>query len=194
MYKIATGATLLGSALLLSACAPTGATAAVVNGVVITNSQVNSVAQGCATAINDSGLAAQEVTPDLIRADALQISILSEWAAQYVVDEAGEADGLADGESAASYLQNNEVSGEGLPTEEEMLGTIEQSQQTYLLESEDCAAAMLGLARHNVLAYTAGADYFNQASEIEVNPRFGNWDPATLTVAGSGSLSELAQR
>lgn len=194
MHKIATGLTLLGSALLLSACAPTGATAAVVNGVAIPTAQVNSIAKGCAAAINDSGLTPQTVTPDMVRADSLQIAILSEWAAQYVVEAAGLTDEVPEGTSALSYLERNEVTGNAVPTTDAMVASVEEAQQEYLLDNEDCSAGILGLARHNVLATTAGADYFNQAADIEVNPRFGAWDAASLTVSGSGSLSDVAQR
>lgn len=194
MHKIARGATLLGSALLLSACAPTGATAAVVNGVTIPTAQVNSIAKGCAAAINDSGLTPQTVTPDMVRADALQIAILSEWAAQYVITEAGAGDQVPEGTSALSYLEDHEIPDDAAPTTDQMVASVEGAQQGYLLDNEQCSVGILGLARHNVLAATAGSDYFNRPVDVEVNPRFGAWDPASLTVAGSGSLSDVAQR
>ncbi len=193
MPKFVKGLALMGAAALLAGCAPTGVTAAVVNGVKVPQSRVSAIAEGCSTAINDSGMAQQQVTPRMLRADSIQIAVLSERSAQYSVEAAGMGDQLADGESAVDFLASHEVSGPGVPTQEELLAAVSAAHQEHLLDNEDCAVGLLGLVRHNLLAQNARTSYFGAPAEITLNPSYGTWDAKEMKADGSGSLSELAK-
>ncbi|MGI5951774.1 MAG: hypothetical protein ACOX61_08010 [Brooklawnia sp.] len=157
----------LAGVALLAGCTPNGSTAAMVNEVAIPNSRVTSYADSCATLVQGDGTP-EEIAAD-IRSEMLTWAILGEMSSQH----------------ADSF---------GGPTEDEMRAYVEDSWANRLLSAPECAEAVLGLARHDLIALGLGSDigsYFS-AFDIEVNPRYGQWDLSRLEASGSGSLSEPA--
>lgn len=149
---------------LLAGCSPNGATAAIVNDVVIPEARVSSYADGCATMVQGDGSDAQKAAA--VRPQMLKWAILGEMSRQ----------------------QSESVGG---PTDEEMRAYVNEAGLAQLLTDPDCAEAALGVARHDLIALNAGADhasYFG-SFDVELNPRYGQWDPAELEAVGSGSLS-----
>ncbi len=157
----------LAGVALLAGCTPNGSTAAMVNGVAIPESRVNSYAEGCATLVQGEGT--PEEVAIAIRPQMLKWAILGEMSGQ-------QADSV------------------GGPTEDEMRVYVEESGLNELLSEPGCAEATLGVARHDLIALGLGSDmssYFG-AFDVELNPRYGQWDPTQLQAGGSGSLSEPA--
>lgn len=152
---------------LLAGCSPNGSVAAIVNDVEIPESRVTSYANGCATMIEGDQSDTQKAA--MVRPQMLKWAILGEMSRQ-------------------------QAEANGGPTEEQMLAYVEEAGLQQLLTDPDCAEATLGVARHDLIALGLQADmasYFG-AFDVELNPRYGVWDPARLEAAGSGSLSDVA--
>lgn len=159
---------LLGLALL-AGCSPTGGTAAFVNDVAVPDSRVSEFAEGCSAVLMDdeSQLAR---TPNQLRSAMVQWAVLGEMSRQQLASMGIEPTD----EQLRNYLIRNGIGG--------------------MLDDPRCAEAALGLARHNVLVLSLGSNsgtYFD-AYQVELNPRYGAWDPVTLVIVGSGSLSQVA--
>ncbi len=154
----------------LSGCSPASGTAAVVNGVVIPDSRITDYSEGCAVV-----LASQpqlQMTANELRPQMVMWAVLGEMSSQQAAQMGADA-----------------------PTDAQVRDYMQQLGLGVLLTDERCAQAALGIARSDLIASGLGlqsASYLG-AYDVELNPRYGNWDPANLTLAGSGSLSELAQ-
>lgn len=160
------GIPLIGVALL-AGCSATGGTAAVVNGVSIPDSRVTGFAEGCSTVLQGTPQLAQsanELRPQMVK-----------WA---VLDEM----------SRQQAAESDEA-----PTEDQLREYVERAGLGVLLSDERCEQATLGVARHDLIALGLGEDmasYFG-AFDIELNPRYGEWNATDLQAGGSGSLSSL---
>lgn len=77
----------------------------------------------------------------------------------------------------------------GLPLENSVL---DQFVPAEALASDGCDDVFRAEASVNLIASELGEEIVLDAlgnADVEVNPRFGAWDPQALGVAGSGSLS-----
>ena len=154
---------------LLAGCAPTGGTAAVVNGVSIPDSRVTEATDGCASVMRDLG-----VPEGQMHLQVLRWAVFDEVARQFV---------------ATSGLQ---------PTEAELLAEARIEGAEELMADARCAQLVSGVLRYNLLAAalaqsgTQWPDTFG-APDIKINPRYGVWDPPDVTWAGTGSLSQFDQ-
>lgn len=152
---------------LLAGCAPTGGTAAIVNGVTIPDSRVTQYAEGCAVALANGGQAA---TPNQLRPQMAGVAVLGEMSRQQIALE-----------------------GDG-PTDDQLRTEIRRLNGDYLLSDPRCEQATLGLMRYNLIAGSLGerwAESFGHF-EVELNPRYGQWDWTAMAAGGSSSLSQLA--
>jgi len=85
----------------------------------------------------------------------------------------------------------------GILTDEELRRPIDEGEFGPLLQAmavdQTCAEVIIGLTLMSVLIQEIGEERFiaeaNQ-HEVLLNPRFGVWDPETLTLSGSGSMSK----
>lgn len=169
MKKLAGRAVLPLLALsLFAGCSPTGGTAAVVNGVAIPDSQVTGFAEGCSAVLQEIPQLAQ--TPSQLRPQAITWAVLGEMSRQQVA-----------------------AAGAG-PTDQQLRDYVTQAGLGVLLTDSRCAAAMMGLARHDIVGLTMGGDIgdYLESFEVEVNPRYGEWNMEDLRASGSGSLSQIA--
>lgn len=165
MYKLIGRAVLpLLGLSLLAGCASSGGTAAIVNGVVVPDSKVTSFSNGCSQIMMEKGEA--NATPQALRQQMVAIAVIEEMGKQQIASS-GQA-----------------------PSEDEIMDELEERGLDVLLENADCAEAVTALARHNVLALSHD-DYFG-SYEVELNPRYGVWNPEMLTAGGSSSLSDAA--
>lgn len=152
---------------LLAGCSPNGSTAALVNDVQIPESRVTSYAEGCAAVLDNEGSIAENAAA--LRPQMLKWAVLGEMSRQQAAANGG-------------------------PSDDEMRDYVAEAGLTQLLENDACGEATLGVARHDLIALGLGADmasYFG-AFDVELNPRYGHWDPARLEAGGSGSLSDAA--
>lgn len=159
----------LAGVMLLAGCSPSGGTAAVVNGVPIPDSRITDYAQGCSAALAAvPGAAAQS-------ANALRSGMVS-WA---VVGEMARQQAAATG---------NDFSNSALTS------YIQSAGRAELMQDPRCAAALLGVARHDLFVQSLGNQVGNYlaSQNIVLNPRYGVWDWNKLGPSGSGSLSQVA--
>ncbi len=157
---------LIGVAML-AGCSATGGTAAVVNDVVIPDSRVSSFAEGCSAVLQGSPQLAQ--SPNQLRPQMVKWAVLDEMSRQ-------QAETMGDA-----------------PSDDQLRDYVEQAGLGVLLTDERCSEATLGVARHDMIALNLGdkmASYFG-AFDVELNPRYGEWNATDLQAGGSGSLSSL---
>lgn len=155
---------------LLAGCAPSGSTAAIVNGVSIPDSQVMEWAQGCA-AITDRPNRPGELTANELRTEMLQYAVID------VVSR-----------------QAREAAGTG-PSDEQLLEVIrDEPVMKQILSNDACTEAHIALLRHNFYAMESGESYFT-SFDVQLNPRYGaRWNTAEVKPEGSGSMSQVTQR
>lgn len=156
-------ATLSVVGLLLAGCAAgTPSTSAVVNGTSVSESDVTRWSNGCAPAFQNTPAA---VRPAMVNA-AMQGALADTIAAEksITVTDADRVRGVASMQDA-----------------------------DLLMADPDCAEAVLAVSSLIFVADKLGTEAFTQAiadSDVEVNPRYGTWDPAAVGLSGnSGSLS-----
>lgn len=145
---------------LLAACTPAPSTVALVGGTPVTAADLQRSIDGCA----ELGITTEQL-PE--RRHALLL------AAGELVDQAAEARGIS-------------------VSDGELTALAEQGGFADLLGNEECAklarpGAMLGLLSQAVSQDELIAQI--QGIDVEVNPRYGEWDVETLDFVGSGSLS-----
>lgn len=151
------------AALALAGCA-SPATAVVVNGAEITERQVDKVSDGCATVYENTANDLRRDVVNNLLIGQLGFSVAKEHGVQIT-----EAERL-------QFLQTTTA------------GQI-------MLSDEECAKMADGLAIYLLAMDRIGQEAFittAQEAEITLNPRYGIWDSEQGTVAGTGSLSELA--
>ena len=168
------GRILVASAVAATLLASAGSsvraqTAFSVDGAVTTVSQVTDTVNGCATALGEapSSLTASGVASLMIQTELTR---------------------------AVAAAQNLNVS-------DTSLATIIQSGQIQgvpagLLNDPNCAQLAIGIALQAVIISQTSFDAYlavTAGHAVVVNPRFGTWDPTTLSLSGSGSLSQAFQ-
>jgi hypothetical protein len=152
---------------LLAGCAPTGGTAAIVNGVAIPDSRIVQATEGCASVLREFG-----VTEGQMRLQVVRWAVIDEVASQFV---------------ATSDLK---------PTDAEILAEARAEGAEAFLADARCGQLTSGVLRYNLLAAAlaeSGEEWPQtfRAPDIEINPRYGVWDPSSLTLVNTGSLSQL---
>ncbi|MDF1488741.1 SurA N-terminal domain-containing protein [Tessaracoccus caeni] len=145
---------------LLAACTPAPSTVALVGGTPVTAADLQRSIDGCA----ELGITTQQLP---VKQHVLLL------AAGELVDQAAEARGF-------------EVS------DGELKSLAEQNGSADLLGNEECAKLAYPGVKLTLLGQAAGQDELIaelKAIEVDVNPRYGEWDAEALGLAGSGSLS-----
>ena len=161
------GAGFLALAALLTAggCTLRTQTAFTIDGVVTTNRQVSVMIDGCAAALGSpSEIPATVLVTEMIHADVAQ---------------------------RLAAANNIAYSDEELrqPLESGALGDLAKA----MLGDPACAQLALDLTLEVLVVRELGGTVYAQAVgqiPITVNPRFGVWNPADMSVDGSGSLSQ----
>lgn len=77
-------------------------------------------------------------------------------------------------------------------SEAELASIVQDGVGNHALADPTCKAVILGAAAWEMLSFRLGADQFDAAVreiDVEINPRYGNWDPTNGRASGSGSLS-----
>ncbi len=154
---------------LMAGCSPAGGTAATVNGIPIRDSLVSSWAEGCAQALSNHPTLAQSAGS--LRPQMAKWAILDQMSSQYIEQSGGAI---------------------VTPSESELRDYVTQRGLGDLFSNEQCAQAAYGIARHDRLALSLGASasQYLTAFNVELNPRYGTWDPSVLGIIPSGSLSQ----
>lgn len=153
--------TAVAAVALLGACSPMPSTAAVINGTTVSEADVDRALEGCAEALGTTKDA-------FVRQGAVQTMALGS-----VFDQ------LADDFGGFDDAQIDE------------LGNQQGGEQAAMLANEDCRP----LARQSIkvsllqqLDQTAVMAAFADA-DIELNPRYGRWNPTDTSIFGSSSIS-----
>ena len=149
--------------LLLTGCA-SPATAVAVNDTRITERQVTEIAKGCAEIYENSA--------DELRRDVVNNLLMGQLGTAVAADHGVQI-------SAAERTKFLEGTTAG----------------QLMLSNEHCATMADGLAMYLLTFDRVGQDAFIASSgsvAVKLNPRYGVWDATKITIAGSGSLSELA--
>lgn len=141
--------------------------AATVNGTAISVSQVEATAAGVADAQKAAG-----------KATALRGAVASLLVRSQVMLQAGQAKGvtISDADVKTAMATSTEIT------------SYANDPRSAQFAQEYVRAVLVAqkLGSAPVIA-------FSQAADVELNPRYGVWDPATLDVSNtSGSLSSLA--
>ncbi|MCL2491074.1 MAG: hypothetical protein FWF36_10240 [Propionibacteriaceae bacterium] len=169
MKRKVLGALLAAASLLaFSGCSVRAQTAFTIDGNVTTIAQVNDTINSCAVAYGN----APSAWPAQTVADAMIVAQLSRVIAQEQKTQTSDAD-------LTLMIQNGQIP--GLSPE--------------ILNDPLCADLGVGMGLQALLVFQMGTDPFLaavQSHSIVVNPRFGAWDPTTLALSGSGSLSQAA--
>jgi hypothetical protein len=154
------------AALALTGCTTSPSTAYTVNGKTVTIAQLWESVDACAAA---TGVPSEEIWRDIgaysVRAEVAQV----------IMDARG-----------ISF------------SEAELASIVQNGAGNHALADPTCKAVMLGGASWEMLSFRLGTDEFDAAVreiDVEVNPRYGYWDPTSGRALGSGSLSSsLAPR
>ncbi len=161
--KLIRVATAVAAVALLGACSPTSGTAAVVDGRVLTNSDVDAAIAGCAIA---AGIDESEIG----RSSMVQTLVLGRALAP-----------LIEGFDQMPDDQINQVA-QGLGM-----------NMAPLLANEGCNEFGRAAVLTNSLGQTLGSQGVAQAladTDITVNPQYGRFDPTQATLfTSTGSLS-----
>lgn len=155
----------LAAVALLAGCSlPTPSVAVQVGTAKITETQVTNVAEGC-------GIVLAQPAANL-RRDVVVFLTRGELATQIAA-------------------ANNIDLGRGV------LDTFVRTQAPGIVsyyEDDDCAQLADAAAKFEIVAGTvadpAAVLALTDQIELQLNPRYGTWDPATLEASGTGSLSE----
>lgn len=175
LTRLVPAITAAAAVALLAGCSPMPSKVAVVNGSEITASQLQTATSGCAFTMG--------VADDQIRqAGVVQTLVLGK-----VMEDLAEAGGLT------QDLLDQQVDQQlaQLTPLEGSASEVQQAQddcRPLLRESVKVSALLQGLDQATALAVF-------EASDVEVNPRFGRWDPASaslFTESGSISISSAA--
>lgn len=149
------------AALLLAACSPLPGTAAILNGERVAETTIDDAMAGCATALGISE--DQLVRAGVVRTYALA-SVFDSVAAEF-----GE-------------LGDDEI---------DQLGRQQGGEQAAMIDNEQCRP----LARRSIKASMLTQLDQNaimgilQEADIELNPRYGTWDPSGAELFTSSSIS-----
>jgi len=158
----------VASVLAFTGCSVRAQTAFTIDGNVTTISQVNDTINGCAAAYGNT----PADWPAQTIADAMIVVQLSRTIAQEQKTQTSDAD-------LTLMIQNGQIP--GLSPE--------------ILNDPTCADLGVGMGLQALLVFQMGSDQFLAAVQnhsVVVNPRFGAWDPSTLMLNGTGSLSQVA--
>ncbi|HMR48059.1 MAG TPA: hypothetical protein PKE40_10945 [Arachnia sp.] len=149
-----------GALALLAACSPAPSTVATVDGVVITSADLQRSVDGCA----EIGVT-EEALP--VKQHVLLLT------ASELVRQSAEQHGIV--------IHDGEVR-----------DLAQQSGFADLLGNDECAKLAYPNVALSLLAAELGQDVVIgelQEAQVEVNPRFGQWDTESLGLVGTGSLS-----
>jgi len=168
MARVLAAALAAASVLAFSGCSVRAQTAFTVDGNITTVAQVNDAVNGCATALGEapSALSASAV------ASAMIVAQISRDIAQQQNTQTSDAD-------LTGMIQNGQI----------------QGLAPQMLTDPTCANLAVGMALQALLAFQMGSTPYLSAAQgysVAANPRFGAWDPASLSLSGSGSLSQAA--
>jgi len=149
-----------GAFALLAACSPAPSTVATVGGAVITSEDLQRSVDGCA----EAGVTA-EMLP--LKQHVLLLT--------------------------AGELVRQTADGHGIKISDgEVRDLAQEAGYADLLGNDQCAKLAYPNVALSLLAAELGQDVVIgelQQAEVELNPRFGQWDPETLGLIGNGSLS-----
>lgn len=152
--------------LALVGCAPSASTAAVVNGSIITEAQLDAASEGCAEVFQTE-------------ANQLRLAALNNMVIGRLADQINSANGLelTEGERQ-QFLQGSAQ------------GQLMLSNDECAKVADGLASYLLGIDRLGREVYATGIE----DAKVEPNRRYGAWDPAQGTIGGSGSLSLPAEQ
>lgn len=155
----------IAAVVLLAGCSATPAVASKVDGTIIDEAAVTDASVGCDAVL--------DATANELRRDV--VAVLTRGV---IAVDLAKANGIdISQQTVESYLQQNQPALVNFYTNEDC-GKV----ATAIGQFEIVGAAM---GQQGVLA--AVSEY-----DVELNPRYGNWDAANVTFAGSGSLSKAA--
>ncbi len=159
---------------LFAGCSPMPSTVAVVNGTLISADEVATASAGCAFAMG--------VSEDQIRrAGIVQTLVLGE-VMQELADAAGLTDALIDENVDQQMAQLTPLEGSESETQQAF-----EDCRPLLRESAKVSALLQGLDQATALQVFEAAD-------VEINPRYGRWDPASASLfTETGSISIAAE-
>lgn len=153
-------------AISLVGCAPSGGTAAVVNGETIPDSDIVRWSQGCAAATAD--YSGEDITVQQMRRQIVRWAVLGEIGQQYAEESGIE------------------------PSDEQVDEYAKQALAEEIVDHEVCGEIIAQAAKFDVIALSLGAQAgeMQYGNQVRLNPRYGVWDERTLNAEGSTSLSE----
>lgn len=157
---------------LLAGCAPSAGTAMVINDSKVSVSHIDALTEGCQTALDNAGKGGDYPEGEVSQA-------VASWVAQGLV-----ADALIERDNITVSDDDLQKARSGLRNEDVFTSTA------------DCADAFMGIVKLTAYVSLEGRDKaLAEASdiEVEVNPRYGQWNTADLTIDGSGSLSSRSE-
>lgn len=150
----------IAAVALLGACSPMPSTAIVVNGTSFSNAQVEGIADACNQVIKQD-----EISPELV----VQVFIIGAIFDQMAKDE-GQA--ITDEQVDAVVVQQIQV-GQTMLNDKECAPFVRNFVKATTLSDAD--QALVKAARTQVA--------------VEVNPRYGRWDPLSGLNPQTGSIS-----
>jgi len=161
--KLAAVALTAACVLVSAGCTTRSQMAFTVNGAVTTTDEVQVMIDGCTAAL---GMATSPISASGLVGTMIGVDLARQVAADQKV----------------TY------------TDDELRQPIQSgSVASLMLTDPNCAQLAFGMVLAGLLADQLGASIFQadaQAIPVIVNPRFGTWDTATLSISGSGSLSQ----
>jgi len=164
-HRIVIGLVTASVLIATSGCTLRGNVAFTIDNVITTNSQVSTVVNGCRSVVDPSqSFNVSGLVDDMIRANLAQ-KIAASNNVEYTNDD---------------LLK---------PIQDGSLGPV----LVTMLPDPYCGPLALGLALEALVIFQIGEPVYKTAVSqfsITVNPRFGVWNPETLAVDGSGSLSK----
>jgi len=156
------------SMLAFTGCSVRAQTAFSVDGNVTSITQLNDMVNGCASALGEAPSALSVASV----ADTMILAQISRAIAQDQNTQTSDAD-------LTTMIQSGQI----------------QGLAPQLLNDPTCASMAVGIALFALLTFQMGSDPFlaaTQSHDVIVNPRFGLWDASSLTLSGTGSLSQAA--
>ena len=168
MPRLTTALVAIAAATLLatSGCSTSPQMAFSVGDDVTTIDQVSSLAEGCATALGG--------TTEIISASGLVSDMIHVALARQIA----QANGI--------QFSDDELR---QPIDAGAVSPLAQ----MMLKDPSCAQLALGLTLQVLVVDQLGVSNYQSIADkipVSINPRFGTWNPADLTVDGSGSLSQ----
>lgn len=156
---------LVAAAALLAGCSPTPGTAASVDGIGISHAEVDRMVQGCREGV---GIEDPNLNGGLV-ARTFILSRLFDRAVEGVEDARGMITAVED---------------------------LTRQQAPALMADDDCADFAVLSMKTQLLGQVIQSEEQNQHvldADVQLNPRYGTFDIATLDSAPSGSLSVDSQ-